>query len=69
MKLSYDKVTDTLYLFLGDQLNTVARDIGNGILVKVNENKKVVGVIVHNFEQHFPSQEASDTLDIPALVC
>jgi uncharacterized protein YuzE len=67
MKVSYDHITDTLYLFVGDQTATVARDIGDGILVKYNQNNKAVGAIIHNFEQHFKTQEHI-TLDIPALV-
>ena len=64
MKLSYDKATDTLYLFAGDQNGTVARDVGNGMLVKYDKSNRPVGVIVHNFEQRFKTEEQG-TLEIP----
>ncbi len=60
MKISYDDKTDTLYVFFGDQANTVARDAGNGLLLKYHkDNKKVVGAIVHDFEARFRMQQSS----------
>ena len=64
MKVSYDKATDTFYLFLTDQAETVARDVGKGILVKFDENNKPVGVVIHDFEQRFKKPEPS-AIDIP----
>lgn len=67
MKLSYDKLTDTLYIFLGGQTNTVARDVGNGMLVKYNrKTHKAVGAVIHDFEKRFKKEQTP--LEIPVLV-
>ena len=67
MKLSYDKATDTLYVFVGDQKDTVARDVGNGILVKYDKkSNKPVGAIVHDFERRFKVEQ--EPVEIPVLV-
>ena len=67
MKISYDGQTDTLYVFTGEQANTVARDMGNGILLKYNsEDKKVVGAIIHDFEARFKKPHSS-VVEIPVF--
>jgi len=67
VKLSYDKATDTLYVFVGDQKDTVARDVGNGILVKYDKkSNKPVGAIVHDFERRFKVEQ--EPVEIPVLV-
>ena len=67
MKLSYDERTDTLYMFIGDQNNTVARDIGNGILLKYKTGaNKAVGAVIHDFEARF-KKENSSFVEIPVF--
>ena len=67
MKLSYDKTTDTLYVFVGDQKDTVARDTGNGVLIKYDKrSNKPVGAIIHDFERRFKVEQ--EPLDIPVFV-
>ena len=64
MKLSYDKATDTLYVFIGNQEETVARDAGNGVLIKYDKrSNKPVGAIIHDFERRF--NVTSDAVEIP----
>ena len=67
MKLSYDKMTDTLYVFVGDQKDTVARDTGNGVLVKYDrKSNKPVGAVIHDFERRFKIEQ--EPLEIPVFV-
>ena len=67
MKISYDDRTDTLYVFTGDQTNSVARDIGNGVLIKYQQGaNKVVGAIVHDFEARFKKQPSA-FVEIPVF--
>ena len=66
MKISYDKSTDTLYLFLGEQANSVARDVRNGMLVKYNKDtNKPVGAVIHDFESRFKKQD--QPLEVPVF--
>ena len=67
MKISYDKITDTLYIFTSDQENTVARDVGNGVLIKYSKkSNKPVGAIVHDFEKRLKIEQ--QPVEIPALI-
>ena len=67
MKISYDKFTDTLYLFTAEQLNTVARDAGNGVLLKYNkETNRPVGAVIHDFEKRFKFEQKP--LEIPEIL-
>ncbi len=60
MKISYDDRTDTLYVFFGNQSDTVARDMGNGLLLKYHrDDNKVVGAVVHDFESRFKMRQSS----------
>lgn len=66
LRISYDHNTDTLYLFVGDQENSIARDAGKGILIKYNQKtNQPVGAIVHDFEARFSKQ--NKPFDIPAV--
>lgn len=67
MKLSYDKLTDTLYVFVGDQTDTIARDVGNGMLLKYDKKtNKTVGAIIHDFEKRFKIEQ--EPLEVPVPV-
>ncbi|MBI3251750.1 MAG: DUF2283 domain-containing protein [Candidatus Omnitrophica bacterium] len=66
MKISYDDLTDTLYVFFDSQADTIARDMGNGLLLKYQKkNNKVVGAVVHDFESRFKMRQSS-FVEIPA---
>ena len=68
MSVSYDKNTDTFYLYLGDEVRgSIARDIGKGILVQLDpKSKQMIGVIVHDFEARFSSTNGERaTLPLP----
>ena len=68
MKISYDDRTDTLYVFMDNQEDTVARDMGNGLLLKFKKNThKVVGAVVHDFESRFKMRQ-SEFVEIPVKV-
>ena len=68
MKISYDDRTDTLYVFTGDQAGTIARDVGNGVLLKYQkETNRVVGAVVHDFQARFKKEHAS-FVEIPVGV-
>jgi uncharacterized protein YuzE len=67
MKLAYDKATDTLYVFVGDQKDTVARDAGNGILLKYDrKSNKPVGAVIHDFQRRFNVKEEPLEIPVPA---
>ena len=67
IEITYEKETDTLHIFAGDQRNSVARNIGNGILVQYNLRlKKPVGAIIHDFERRFKIEQ--EPLEIPVFV-
>lgn len=64
VEIIYEKETDTLHIFTGNQRNSVARDIGNGILMQYNLRlKKPVGAIIHDFEGRF--SKAHSSLKVP----
>ena len=68
MKISYDDRTDTLYVFMDKQAGTVARDMGNGLLLKCQKStNKVVGAIVHDFESRFRMRQ-SEFIEIPVKI-
>ena len=68
MKISYDDTTDTLYVFFDGQSETVARDMGNGLLIKYQKgSNKMVGAIVHDFESRFKMSQES-FVEIPTPV-
>ncbi len=60
IEITYEKDTDTLHIFTGDQKHSVARDMGNGVLVQYNLLlKKPVGAIIHDFERRFAGKHRS----------
>ena len=58
VNVSYDKNTDTFYLYFSDEpKKSIIRDTGNGILLQLDaETKRPIGAIVHDFEARFAKQ-------------
>ncbi len=67
VSIFYERVTDTLHIFIDKQKNSVARSVGNGVLVQYNrKTNKPVGAIIHDFEQR--SMDQAHAIEVPGLL-
>ena len=72
ISVSYDKETDTFFLYLSDsKRQSIAKDMGKGIVIQLDvETKQPLGFVVHDFEARFSSADerrASLRLPLPKL--
>ena len=68
ISISYDKNTDTFFLYLIDgNRKSIAKDMGGGIIVQIDQNtKEPLGFVVHDFEARFSkSSERRASLRLP----
>ena len=68
ISVSYDKNTDTFYMYLCDEpRKSIIRDTGNGILIQLDaETKQPIGAVIHNFETRFSkNNQGKPALSIP----
>lgn len=67
ISIFYERVTDTLHIFIGKQKNSVARNIGNGIIMQYNRKTKMpVGATIHDFERR--SMDQAHAIEVPGLL-
>ena len=60
MNISFDHNTDTLYIRMGKSRMSIARDVGNGVLIQYDSiTKKAIGAIIHDFSHRFSGKEQS----------
>ena len=58
MNISFDHNTDTLYIRMGKSRRSIARDVGNGVLIQYNSiSKKPIGAVIHDFSHRFSEKE------------
>ena len=51
IKFSYDKENDVLYSFINKPRKAICRELGNGILIRIDTNKKIVGFTITDYER------------------
>lgn len=51
MKLSYDKLTDSLYIHLSDTLSTDSDEVAEGVVLDFDSNGVLVGIDVQQTSQ------------------
>ena len=63
ISVSYDKNTDTFYMYLCDEpRKSIVRDTGNGVLIQLDaETKQPIGAVIHNFETRFSKNNQGKT--------
>ena len=67
VKIFYERETDTLPIFTGRQTNSVARNVGHGVIVQYNRKTNLpVGAIVHDFERR--SKDQAHAIEVPGLL-
>ena len=60
MNISFDHNTDTLYIRVGKSKRSIARDVGNGVLIQYDSiTKKAIGAVIHDFSHRFSEKEQS----------
>lgn len=50
IKFSYDK-NDVLYSFINKPRKAICRELGNGILMRIDGNEKIVGFTIIDYER------------------
>ena len=69
VSVNYDPHTDTLYFASGDLRNSLAKDIGDGVLIQYHAHtKKIVGFIIHDFEGRFSRKEKPCRIPMKAIL-
>lgn len=65
MRLFYDKEGDVLYLSIGSPRPALSEEVGDDVLVRIDEQTgEVVGLTVLNFSTRFSSLKAPHTLPV-----
>ena len=67
ISIGYDHNADALYFNVCKAKKTIARDVGNGVLVLFNaETKEPIGLVIHDFEERFSQKD--EPCEVPGLL-
>lgn len=67
MQLYYDREADVLYLSIGEPRPAISREMGDDVLLRVDEQtEQVVGLTVLNLSARFSALDAPQSLPVEA---
>ncbi|MCK5562256.1 MAG: DUF2283 domain-containing protein [Thermoplasmata archaeon] len=66
LRFFFDKEGDVLDISIGDPKSALSKELDDDIIIRVNDNKKIVGITILNFQKRFKENLIPEEIPIKA---